>query len=142
LIPAAFVFLPGAHISSLCRRNRIPVNVVDAPHLCTFSLLSTHVDGPLQIGVTTNGRGCKLASRIRREVAASLPRDLGAACSRLGGLRRRIHDEDRPASHAEEDVDDSVDQGAGFNKLVTEADLDAARGRRLRWLAQVCEYWP
>ncbi|TPX07764.1 uncharacterized protein E0L32_010556 [Thyridium curvatum] len=132
-----------AHISALCRRKRIPVNVVDSPHLCTFSLLSTHTDGPLQIGVTTNGRGCKLASRIRREVAASLPKDLGAACARLGDVRRRIRQEDVAAQHAvADDLDDSVDQSASFNRLVLEADLDAAKNRRMRWLSQVCEYWP
>ncbi|KAL2884141.1 uroporphyrin-III C-methyltransferase [Colletotrichum sp. CLE4] len=129
----------AAQISALCRRHRIPVNVVDAPNLCSFSLLSTHTDGPLQIGVTTNGRGCKLASRIRREVAAALPRDLGAACARLGDVRRRIQTEDRLAA---DEVDDSFDQTASFNKLVTEADLDAAKNRRMRWLSQVCEYWP
>ncbi|KAF5585885.1 uroporphyrin-III C-methyltransferase precorrin-2 dehydrogenase sirohydrochlorin ferrochelatase [Fusarium pseudocircinatum] len=128
------------HISALCKRNRIPVNVVDAPQLCTFSLLSTHTDGPLQIGVTTNGRGCKLASRIRRDIAASLPVNLGAACTRLGDVRRRIHDEDSlgaqddPAS-----LDDSYDQNAEFNRLITEED---AKNRRVRWLSQVCEYWP
>ncbi|GKT42771.1 uroporphyrinogen-III synthase [Colletotrichum spaethianum] len=131
----------AAHISALCRRNRIPVNVVDAPQLCSFSLLSTHTDGPLQIGVTTNGRGCKLASRIRREVAAALPTDLGAACARLGEVRRRIQTEDHLATQPDE-ADDSVDQTASFNKLVTEADLDAAKNRRMRWLSQVCEYWP
>ncbi|KAM0426258.1 hypothetical protein ACHAPT_008611 [Fusarium lateritium] len=128
------------HIAALCKRNRIPVNVVDSPQLCTFSLLSTHSDGPLQIGVTTNGRGCKLASRIRRDIAASLPADLGAACSRLGDVRRRIHQEDSlgaqddPAS-----LDDSFDQTAQFNKLITDED---AKNRRVRWLSQVCEYWP
>ncbi|KAI2466498.1 uroporphyrin-III C-methyltransferase [Annulohypoxylon bovei var. microspora] len=135
----------SAHISTLCKRNRIPVNVVDAPQLCTFSLLSTHVDGPLQIGITTNGRGCKLASRIRREVAASLPPNLGSACLRLGDVRRKIQEEDHLLHMAladGDDVDDSVDQLASFNKLVTEADLDAAKNRRMRWLGQVCEYWP
>ncbi|KAH0491661.1 hypothetical protein TgHK011_003082 [Trichoderma gracile] len=134
----------GPHISSLCKRNRIPVNVVDAPHLCTFSLLSVHSDGPLQIGVTTNGRGCKLASRIRREIASSLPPNLGAACQRFGEARRRIqqHDENNSSDSSEPalgDLDDSVDQSALFNKLVTEED---ARNRRMRWLSQVCEYWP
>ncbi|KAI0172500.1 uroporphyrin-III C-methyltransferase [Hypoxylon sp. FL1284] len=135
----------SARISSLCKRNRIPVNVVDAPQLCTFSLLSAHVDGPLQIGITTNGRGCKLASRIRREVAASLPPNLGSACARLGDVRRKIQEEDHLLHMAladGEDVDDSIDQLASFNKLVTEADLDAAKNRRMRWLSQVCEYWP
>lgn len=35
-----------------------------------------------------------------------------------------------------------MDQSASFNKLVTEADLDAAKNRRMRWLSQICEYWP
>ncbi len=134
----------SAYISALCKRNRIPVNVVDAPQLCSFTLLSTHTDGPLQIGITTNGRGCKLASRIRREVAAALPPKLGAACARLGTVRRRILEEDHLAHSAlaDDSVDDSIDQSANLNKLVTEADLDAAKGRRLRWLSQLCEYLP
>lgn len=135
----------SAHIASFCKRNRIPVNVVDSSQLSSFSLLSSHTDGPLQIGVTTNGRGCKLASRIRREIAASLPQNLGSACLRLGDVRRRINEEDQLLHNAlaeGEDIDDSTDQSALFNKLVTEADLDAAKNRRMRWLSQICEYWP
>jgi uroporphyrin-III C-methyltransferase len=121
------------------------VNIADAPALCTFTLLSTHTDGPLQIGVTTNGRGCKLSSRIRREIASYLPAQLGSACARLGTIRKRIQEEDHLthliyAGDLEEE--DSVDQTAAFNKLVTEADLDAAKNRRIRWLSQICEYWP
>ncbi|KJZ72551.1 hypothetical protein HIM_08075 [Hirsutella minnesotensis 3608] len=126
----------AAHVAQLCRKNRIPINVVDAPALCTFALLSVHTDGPLQVGVTTNGRGCKLAARIRRDIASSLPKGLGQACARLGDVRRRIHEDDCVALG---DLDDSVDQGALFNKLVTEEDV---RNRRIRWLSQVCEYWP
>ncbi|KAJ4298786.1 uroporphyrin-III C-methyltransferase [Collariella sp. IMI 366227] len=87
----------AARLSALCKKHRIPVNVVDCPELCTFSLLSVHVDGPLQVGVTTNGRGGS---------------------------------------------DDSVDQSAELNKLVLEGDKEASKTRRMRWLAQVCEYWP
>lgn len=136
-------------ISAVCKRNRIPVNVVDNPSLCSFSILSTHSDGPLQIGVTTNGRGCRLASRIRREVAASLPPTLGTACAKLGEVRRRIQEEDHllhealngGASTAGEE-EEGLEQTANFNKLVTEEDVDAVKHRRMRWLAQVCEYWP
>ncbi|KUI73140.1 Uroporphyrinogen-III C-methyltransferase [Cytospora mali] len=137
------------HISALCRRNRIPVNVVDSPALCTFTILSTHTDGPLQVGITTNGRGCHLASRIRREVAALLPHNLGTACARLGEVRSRIQEEDHLLHEALATggigglVDEEgMDQTASFNKLVTEEDLDAMKSRRMRWLAQVCEYWP
>ena len=102
VVDAVFVTTGPKHplsvrISSLCRPLRIPVNVVDAPQLCTFTLLSTYSDGPLQIGITTSGRGCKLASRIRREIATILPRDFGVAVDRLDTIRRKIWEEDKLA---------------------------------------------
>ena len=139
--------LTGTHISTLCRRKRIPVNVVDAPNLCTFTLLSTHSDGPLQIGITTSGKGCKLASRIRREIASSLPPNFGTAVERLGTVRRRIWEEDHKTyqmdeTTAEVEDDDATAQRPTFNRLISEFDQDAARTRRMRWLSQICEYWP
>ena len=94
--------------------------------------------------MTTNGQGCKLSSRIRREIASSLSPQLGSACQRLGTIRRRIQEEDHLSATApcDEDKDDSIDQTSKFNKLVTEADQDMARNRRIRWLSQICEYWP
>ncbi|KAK2808213.1 hypothetical protein FQN50_004954 [Emmonsiellopsis sp. PD_5] len=138
----------SAHISSLCRRLRIPVNVSDAPDLCTFTLLSTYSDGPLHIGITTSGRGCKLAARLRREISAYLPSGLGAAIETLGTVRRRIWEEDQSTSqspenlHFEVDDDDSTAQKHTFNSLITPEDSEAAKTRRMRWLSQICEYWP
>jgi uroporphyrin-III C-methyltransferase len=137
-------------ISDLCKRSRIPVNVVDAPELCTFTLLSTHSDGPLQIGVTTSGRGCKLSSRIRREIVSSLPTGLGDAVERLGTLRKRIWAEDSKVQQAdgnerpEVEDEEAAAQKHTFNALVKEGDKSAHvnRTRRMRWLSQVCEYWP
>ena len=131
----------------MCRRLRIPINVVDAPNLCTFTLLSTHSDGPLQIGITTSGKGCKLAARIRREVAASLPPNLGPAVERLGTIRRRIGEEDHRAHDLSDPTidisdDDAPEQKSSFNKLITDSDQTAAKTRRIRWLSQICEYWP
>ncbi|KAI9858763.1 MAG: hypothetical protein M1824_004183 [Vezdaea acicularis] len=147
VVDAVFVTLGsrspmGVHISDLCRRLRIPVNVADAPNLCTFTLLSTYTDGPLQIGITTSGKGCKLASRIRREVVSSLPPNLGQACEHLGKLRKRIWEEDHSSDLDAEAEEDSGGQTATFNKLILPEDVVAARGRRMRWLSQICEYWP
>lgn len=126
---------------------RVPVNVVDAPNLCTFTLLSTHSDGPLQIGITTSGKGCKLASRIRREIASSLPANFGTAVERLGTIRRRIWEEDHRTYESEElatevEDDDATAQKPTFNRLVSETDHNAAKTRRMRWFSQICEYWP
>lgn len=144
LLNAGLTSLPGTHISTLCRRLRVPVNVADAPNLCTFTLLSTHSSGPLQIGVTTSGKGCKLASRIRREIASALPSDLGTAVERLGTIRRRIWEEDHATEMSMdlEAEEEDAGQNAQFNKLITPTDLEAARTRRMRWLSQICEYWP
>lgn len=139
----------STHISTLCRRLRIPVNVTDAPNLCTFTLLSTHTDGPLQVGITTSGKGCKLSSRIRREVAASLPPNFGQTIERLGTIRRRIWEEDHAAELASDPTPEMEDeempnQKHNFNTLIqpTDTSPSIARTRRLRWLSQICEYWP
>ncbi|TQS33848.1 hypothetical protein Golomagni_05793 [Golovinomyces magnicellulatus] len=72
------------HIFESCKRNRIPINVADAPHLSTFTLLSTYTDGSVQVGVTTNTQYCKLSSRILREISSILPNNLGVASTLLG----------------------------------------------------------
>ncbi|KAL8827692.1 MAG: hypothetical protein Q9170_006909 [Blastenia crenularia] len=157
VVDAVFVTLGGkeslgtrTHISTVCRRLRIPVNVLDSPNLCTFSLPSTHSDGPLQIGITTSGKGCKLATRIRREIASLLPPNFGSAIERIGTIRRRIWEEDHRCqaledlsiAAAENEDDDIPAQKPTFNQLVTESDLNAVKTRRIRWLSQICEYWP
>jgi uroporphyrin-III C-methyltransferase len=38
--------------------------------------------------------------------------------------------------------EDDAGQTSTFNKLITPEDMEAARNRRMRWLAQICEYWP
>lgn len=40
------------------------------------------------------------------------------------------------------ELDDATGQDAQFNRLVVEGDDDELRTRRMRWLSQVCEYWP
>ncbi|KAF2674971.1 hypothetical protein BT63DRAFT_474652 [Microthyrium microscopicum] len=151
VVDAVFVTLPvknplRTHISNLCRRLRIPVNITDSHSLSTFTILSTHCDGPLQIGITTSGKGCKLSSRIKREIAASLPQNLGLAVERLGSLRKKFIEEDNKLTHALEDdldgEDEDLAQPATFNQLIRPEDVEAARDRRMRWLAQICEYWP
>lgn len=156
-VDAVFITTPPKdpqtiQVSNRCKRLRIPVNVVDAPHLCTFTLLSTYSDGPLQIGITTSGNGCKLSSRIRREIAAALPPKFGSAVDRLGSVRRQIWEEDYrsrsssagDAPDGEAEDEEAAAQKHTFNSLVKEDDRDPAvlRTRRMRWLSQICEYWP
>jgi uroporphyrin-III C-methyltransferase len=59
-------------------------------------------------------------------------------------MRRRIWEEDHAAELSQdlEAEEEDSGQSATFNKLVTAESVEAARGRRMRWLSQICEYWP
>jgi uroporphyrin-III C-methyltransferase len=73
-----------------------------------------------------------------------LPPNLGDAVERLGTLRRRIWEEEHAAELSQDLEAEEEDSGqpATFNQLILEESKEAARGRRMRWLSQICEYWP
>lgn len=98
----------------LCKERRIPVNVADVPAECDFYFGSVHRDGPLQIMVSTNGNGPKIASMVRKQIATSLPSNIGAAVQKVGLLRKKLR---RVAPEAE--------QGP----------------KRMQWMSRVCEKW-
>lgn len=77
-------------IWKLCKEKKIPANIADVPPECDFYFGSIHRDGPLQIMVSTNGKGPRLASVIRRFIAKQLPPDAGNAIERIGRLRVRL----------------------------------------------------
>ena len=77
-------------IYRLCKDRRIPVNVADVPPECDFYFGSVHRDGPLQIMVSTNGKGPRLASLIRKFIASCLPSNAGRAIETIGELRVRL----------------------------------------------------
>jgi precorrin-2 dehydrogenase/sirohydrochlorin ferrochelatase len=51
-----------------------------------------HRDGPLQIMVSTNGKGPRLANIVRRSIAANLPNNIGEAISKVGKLRQMLRE--------------------------------------------------
>jgi precorrin-2 dehydrogenase / sirohydrochlorin ferrochelatase len=74
----------------LCKEKRIPANIADVPSECDFYFGSIHRDGPLQIMVSTNGRGPRLAAALRKLIAASLPPNAGNAIESIGELRGKL----------------------------------------------------
>lgn len=93
-------------IHQACRQLHIPINVADCPSLCTYTFPAVHrfpgnpsrtgkYHSNLQVAVSTNGRGCRLAGRIKRDIASRLPKGIGAAVDSIGLLRDRVHEEGR-----------------------------------------------
>ncbi len=80
----------SSEIYKLCQQRRIAANIADVPPECDFYFGSVHRDGPLQIMVSTNGNGPKLANIVRRKIAANLPKNIGAAIQKVGALRKKL----------------------------------------------------
>jgi precorrin-2 dehydrogenase/sirohydrochlorin ferrochelatase len=77
-------------IWKLCKEKRIAANIADVPPECDFYFGSVHRDGPLQIMVSTNGNGPKMANLVRKRIESTLPPNIGDAIAKVGALRKRL----------------------------------------------------
>ena len=77
------VFAEAAARDILC-------NAVDDPPFCDFYFPSVVRRGELQIAISTAGESPAFAQRLRKELNAALPLDLGEWLMELGRLRREV----------------------------------------------------
>ncbi|KAJ2937018.1 hypothetical protein H1R20_g71, partial [Candolleomyces eurysporus] len=150
-------------IYRILKARNIQVNTTDMPDLCDFTFTSTHrftdsttqKASPLQIGVTTNGQGCRLASRLRRDIVSKVPSHATLAVSNIGRLRSLAKEKasegksKEPVSLVEDDGSDEIEEDSAVttpnrpvpSRSTSETAVESAR-RRMKWVAQVSEYWP
>lgn len=106
----------SSEICTMCRTRRIPVNVADVPPECDFYFGSIVRRGPLQIMVSTGGKGPRIANRIRRAIEDTLPDQVGVAIESVGRLRGELR------------------------KIASGKDK-ATIDRRMDWMIRVCDKW-
>ncbi|WP_183981189.1 precorrin-2 dehydrogenase/sirohydrochlorin ferrochelatase family protein [Tunturiibacter gelidoferens] len=70
--------------------KNILCNAVDDPPFCDFYFPSVVRRGDLQIAISTAGASPALAQRLRKEINAQLPLDVGDWLTDLGNLRREV----------------------------------------------------
>lgn len=101
-------------ICKLAREKKIPVNVADVPPECDFYFGSLIRRGPLQVMVSTGGKGPRIAATTRAIIERALPDNIGNAIENVGTLR------------------------AMLRKKVPEANKGP---KRMRWMIDVCDTW-
>ena len=106
----------STRIWKYCKQLKVPANIADVPPECDFYFGSVHRDGPLQIMVSTNGNGPRLAAAIRKQIGQMLPAGTGDSIKKVGQLRRRLR---------------RVAPGK------TTADIN----KRMGWMSEVCDKW-
>ena len=77
-------------VSVAAKRLNIPVNVVDAPALCTFTMGSIIDRSPVVIAISSEGNAPVLARHIRSKIETMLPAAYGRIASLAGEFREQV----------------------------------------------------
>lgn len=77
-------------IAEDCRIRNLPVNVVDDPEGCSFTVPSVIRRGKLSIAVSTGGASPLLAAKIRRQLEQHFGPEYGEFLEILSDLRQRV----------------------------------------------------
>ncbi len=80
----------AAHLSAQCQAQGVPVNVVDQPQLCSFTVPSIVDRAPITIAIGSAGSSPIMARRIRAQIDALVPRTAGPLAALLGKFRPRV----------------------------------------------------
>lgn len=73
-----------------CEDNRILINVVDEPELCSFIVPAYLRRGDLTISISTGGKSPALAKRIKEEIERKYPAEYAEYVKIMGLIRERI----------------------------------------------------
>ena len=77
-------------VSVAAKAQNIPVNVVDAPDLCTFTMGSIIDRSPVIIAVSSEGKAPVLARYIRTKIETMLPASYGRIAAIAGEFRDQV----------------------------------------------------
>jgi precorrin-2 dehydrogenase/sirohydrochlorin ferrochelatase len=77
-------------ISALAQQRGLPVNIVDAPPLCTFTVPATLRRGELTVAIGTGGVSPALAKKVRRDLEQLFGPQYGPYLEMLGAIRDQV----------------------------------------------------
>lgn len=77
-------------VSGDAKLLNIPVNVVDCPALCTFTMASIVERSPVVIAISSEGKAPVLARHIRSRIETMLPASYGRIATIAGEFRNKV----------------------------------------------------
>ncbi|KAL6940813.1 hypothetical protein ACO0QE_004731 [Hanseniaspora vineae] len=149
-----------------CSFMRIPINTYQQPELSTFHMIPAYknFETGLQIGITTNGNGCILGSRLKKELISKFirPYKIDKVVRNCGELRTKIQLQELALNYASDmkklekdylkigmmNLDEDDWDNSQLNELVLEEEQIQQQRANLknleksRWLSQIIEYYP
>lgn len=80
----------NAAVSAAAQARQLPVNVVDAPDLCSVTFPAIVDRSPLLVSVSSNGAAPVLARQLRARLESLIPASTGRLAALMGQLRPEI----------------------------------------------------
>ncbi len=77
-------------VSIAAKARNIPVNVVDSPRLCTFTMASIVDRSPIVIAISSEGNAPVLARYVRTKIETMLPASYGRIATIAGEFRAAV----------------------------------------------------
>jgi len=90
VIAATSVEAVNLAVSVAAKSQNIPVNVVDSPALCTFTMASIVERSPIVIAISSEGNAPVLARYIRTKIETMLPAGYGRIAGIAGEFREKV----------------------------------------------------
>lgn len=80
----------NARIAADANQAGKPVNIVDAPGLCTFIFPSLIKRGDLTVAITSNGKSPSITQYVRKQIEEVVPESIEGILDRMGELRNVV----------------------------------------------------
>ena len=123
-------------ISVLCKKGRIPVNVVDTPEDCTFLFPCLVRRGPLSIGISTGGASPTGAIYVKNQINGLLPDTMGEILSWLdsqrGPMKQKVGSEETRKVIFQRLFERCLSLNRPLTAEETQSLMEAAEGGRQR----------
>lgn len=101
------------HISDLCKKHRILVNVVDDIEQCSFIFPSLVTSGSMCIGISTGGASPSIASIYRKKIQKEIPENMEEILLHLAQCRKwakeNIHNSNERKHYLKEQAERLLD---------------------------------
>lgn len=116
------------HISLTCKKERIPVNVVDVKEECSFIFPSIVRDGDIVIGISSGGKSPAVTQYLKKQIREVIPDGYGLLVKQLGEYRdfvkKRVEDVNQRSVIFKRMADMGRDQGCTLNDEMVEELID------------------